>query len=194
MPMRVCMHAFMYSCMNASRNACMDACMSVHVCMHSNQVSIKQRFCGQSSSHHMPMSHHAWCSGAVFWKHSSSSHCSEDPKQIQGLKALKCKNFTRLRSCQDYHCSNEGQSQSKFIHTKRQIYTNLMILRSTKQLIPWALIAQSQNQYPSPCALSMLLAGWKFVIRTASSDRSEAISSRMFHKGWSIRVFTWSRI
>lgn len=141
--MHVFMYACMYSCMNASRNACMDACMSVHVCMHSNQVSIKQRFCGQSSSHHMPMSHHVWCSGAVFWKHSSSSHCSEDPKQIQGLKALKCKNFTRLLSCHEFHCSNGSQSQNQFYTHKA---TNLKILRSKNNLIPWALIAQSQNQ------------------------------------------------
>lgn len=57
---------------------------------------------------------------------------------------------------------------------------------------PW--LPKAKTNTLAQCALSMLLAGWKFVIRTASSDRSEAISSRMFHKGWSIRVFTWSRI
>ena len=36
----------------------------------------------------------------------------------------------------------------------------------------------------------MLLAGWKLVILTASSERKDAISSKMFHKGCSIRVFT----
>ena len=163
MRMRVCMHACKYSCMHACIHVWMHpemrvwthACLYTYACIQIKWASSEHQteVLRQSSSHHMPMSHHAWCSGAVFESTPLLPTVLKILKEIQGLKALKCKNFTRLLSCHEFHCSNDGQSQSKFIHTKRQIYTNLMILRSKECLNPWALIAQSQTNTPSPMRL-----------------------------------------